>query len=305
MINILITGGTGTVGTTLTRMLLQQQYKVTILTRSLHRDKQLPNVEYALWDVEKRTIDTKALQSAHVIIHLAGAGVMDHKWTNAYKQEIIDSRVKGLDLIVDELQKIKHQVNTLISASAIGWYGGNNDAPYKEELPAASGFLGETCQLWEAAADRAMEAGIRVVKLRTGIVLAQEGGAYPEFKTSLKFGVAAVLGNGSQVVSWIDIEDLCSMYVYLIQHQQFSGAFNAVAPAPVSNKTLTLTIAKLLRKQFYIAMHVPSFILKMMFGERSIEILKSADVSSEKIKKTGFTFLYPSIETSVKHLEKL
>ncbi len=305
MINILITGGTGTIGKALTKMLLEQQYKVTILTRSLHPEKQLPNVQYALWDVEKKMIDTKALQAAHVIVHLAGAGVMDHKWTNSYKQEIIDSRVKGLDLIIDELKKINHQVNTLISASAIGWYGGNNNTPYTEDLSAASGFLGDTCKLWESAADRASEAGIRVVKLRTGIVLAQEGGAYPEFKTSLKFGVASILGNGSQMVSWIDLEDLCRMYIYLMQHQQFSGAFNAVAPAPVSNKTLTTTIAKLLRKQFYIPMHVPSFMLKIMFGERSIEILKSADVSSEKIRKTGFTFLYPSIETSVKHLENL
>lgn len=305
MINILITGGTGTVGSALTRMLIQQQYKVTILTRSLHTAQPLPGVEYALWNVDKKEIDKAALQKANVIIHLAGAGVMGHKWTNAYKQEIVDSRVKGLKLMIDELKKMNHQVNTLISASAIGWYGGDNSKSYTEELPAAPGFLGDTCKLWEAAADSAKETGIRVVKIRTGIVLAEKGGAYPEFKTSIKFGVASILGNGNQIVSWIDIEDLCRMYLYAIQHQNISGAFNAVAPAPVSNKTLTITIAKLLRKQFYIPMHVPSFMLKLLFGERSIEILKSADVSAAKIKLTGFTFLYPSIESSVKHLEKL
>ncbi len=305
MITILITGGTGTVGKALTQMLLQQRYKVIILTRSLHRGSEMPGVRYALWDVEKNQIDTDALLSANVIIHLAGAGVMDHKWTDVYKQQIIDSRVKSLDLILNELKKNHHQVNTLISASAIGWYGGKNDIPYTEDLPAAPGFLGETCRVWEAAADSAKEIGIRVVKIRTGIVLSQKGGAYTEFKSSMKFGIASILGSGNQIISWIDIEDVCRIYLHMIQHQQYSGSFNAVAPSPVTNKTLTITLAKLLKKQFYIPMHVPSFMLKLIFGERSIEILKSADVSSNKIKQTGFTFLFPSISSSIKHLENL
>ena len=144
--------------------------------------------------------------------------------------------------------------------------------------------------------------GIRVCKLRTGIVLSNDGGALVEFKKPLRMGIAAILGNGKQMISWIHIEDLCRMFIHAVENPKLNESFNAVAPYPVSNKTLTLTLAKLIRGRFFIPMHVPSFILKLMLGESSIEVLKSTTVSSDKIKSTGFTFYYPSIEAALKEL---
>ncbi len=143
---------------------------------------------------------------------------------------------------------------------------------------------------------------IRLVKLRTGIVLSNEGGALAEFKKPLRFGIAGILGSGKQVVSWIHIDDLCRMYIYAIENEKLSGTYNAVAPLPVNNKTLILKLSKMIRGEFYIPVYVPKFLLKIFLGERSIEILKSTTVSSEKIKNAGFIFLYPTVDAALKEL---
>jgi uncharacterized protein (TIGR01777 family) len=206
--------------------------------------------------------------------------------------------------LLDALKKGNHQVKTIVSSSAIGWYGPDKKTDYAfvETDAAEEDFLGTTCRQWEESISTAEILGIRVCKLRTGIVLSNEGGALVEFKKPLQMGIAAILGNGKQMVSWIHIEDLCRMFIHAIENPRLTGSFNAVAPMPVSNKTLTLTLAKLLRGRFFIPIHVPTFILKLMLGESSIEILKSTTVSCEKIKSTGFTFYYPSIDAALKAL---
>jgi uncharacterized protein len=306
MRTILIAGGTGLVGKSLVQQLLQKEYEVIILTRKLTDTPHQKNLSYALWNVKEGTIDADAFKKANAIIHLAGAGVMDKKWDETYKKEIEESRTKSSALLIDTLQKIDHKVEVMISASAIGWYGEDKipNHYFKENENADNAFLGMVCKKWEESVEVAEQIGIRVCKLRIGIVLSNDGGAYKEFRSPLKFGVASILGNGKQIVSWIHIDDLCRQFIFALENENISGSYNAVAPMPVSNKTLTLEIAKNVKGKFYIPIHVPDFILKIMLGGRSVEILKSSTVSCEKIKAAGFTFLYPSIEVAVEQIEK-
>ncbi|MEO6220884.1 MAG: TIGR01777 family oxidoreductase [Ginsengibacter sp.] len=304
---VLISGGSGLIGTNLTRHLIERNYKVIILSRDKNQPSPNSSISYAHWDINMQQIDAEVIQKSDYIIHLAGAGVMDKRWTAAYKKQVIESRTKSSDLLIKSLRENPNHVRSFVSASAIGWYGGDVK-PFKrnegfiETDHADNSFLGETCLLWEASVAPVAEMGIRLVKLRTGIVLSNDGGAYKEFKMPIKFGIAAILGSGKQLVSWIHIEDLCRMYIESIENNSLEGSYNAVAPEPVSNKKLMLLIADAIKNKFYIPIHVPEFLLSSILGQRSTEILKSATVSSKKIKSTGFTFLYPSIESAVEEL---
>jgi uncharacterized protein len=306
MKTILITGGTGLVGKALVKHLVQLNYTVIILTRNIANIVAEKNISYALWNVKEKKIDIEAVLKADVIIHLAGAGVMDKKWDATYKKEIEESRTMSSALIIDTLKKNKNKVTTLISASAIGWYGEDKKTGhfFTEDEKADEGYLGMVCKKWEESVEAATSLGIRVCKLRTGIVLSNEGAAYVEFKKSLKFGIASILGNGNQIVSWIHIDDLCRQFIYAMENEKLQGTYNAVAPNPISNKILTLQIATIIRPRFFIPLHVPTFILKIMLGSRSIEILKSTRVSTQKIIASGYNFLYATIEEAVKNLEK-
>ncbi len=306
MPTVLITGGTGLIGRSLARALTQQGYRVIILSRSIAGKQAEKNISYALWDIKKQYIDVEALQQADHIVHLAGIGVMDKKWTEAYKKEIMDSRIESSKLIIDALKNNINSVKAIVSTSAIGWYGPDAD-PVKEFVEtdaAADNFLGETCKLWEESIEPANVLGKRLVKLRIGIVLSTDGGAFREFKKPVQFGVAAILGSGKQIVSWIHIDDLCRLFIYAIENENINGCYNAVAPQPVNNKTLLLGLAKAMKGKFYIPVHVPAFIIKLMLGQRSIEVLKSATVGCKKIMDAGFRFEYDTIETALNHLVK-
>jgi uncharacterized protein (TIGR01777 family) len=310
MARVLITGGTGLVGTEVKNLLLQKGYEVVLLTRSTVSDK-----GYAHWDINAGTIDTTAIAEADYIIHLAGAGVADKRWSEARKQEILDSRTKSSALLVKALDETPNKVKAVISASAIGWYGPDNNngdnnlvaQGFVETDPSYPDFLGTTCAAWEAsiAPVTANINGLqkRLVCLRTGIVLSKQGGALKEFLKPLAVRMAAVLGNGQQMISWIDVRDLAKMFVYAIEHENMSGSYNAVAPSPVRNKTLTKTLASVLYGKFYITTYVPSFVLKIMLGEMSIEVLKSTTVSAQKIQDAGFVFDYPEISKSLSTLD--
>jgi uncharacterized protein (TIGR01777 family) len=278
---------------------------VIILSRQAGKKPVTANLTYAQWDVEAQTIDREAIEKADFIIHLAGAGVADKRWTNKRKQEILDSRVNSSRLIVSSLASIPNKVKAVVSASAIGWYGPDpvvpNPHPFTEEAPANDDFLGITCKRWEDSIEPVTQSGKRLVKLRTGIVLSKHGGALKEFLKPLKFGMAAILGSGRQVISWIHIDDLVNMFIAAIENEKMNGAYNAVAPHPVSNKELTLQLARS-RKKFYIPFPVPSFLLKLILGEMSLEVLKSATVSSNKIQESSFVFQYPSIDHALAHL---
>jgi uncharacterized protein len=304
MQTVLITGGTGLLGQSLVETLHQHDYHVIILTRSLQNKVSDDKTSYALWDVKARTIDVAAVQKADHIIHLAGAGVIDKKWTDAYKKEIIESRTESSRLLVNTLANNPHSVRSIVSASAIGWYGEDKmpGKAFTEDDPPDSSFLGETCRLWEESISAAEQLGIRVCKIRIGILLSRHGGAFAEFTRPVKFGFATILGSGKQMVSWVHVEDVCRIFLQAMQSTKMSGSYNAVSPSPADNKTLMLKIGEAIKGKFFIPVYVPAFVLKIMMGQRSIEILKSATVSCSKIKETGFTFIYPSLEAALAEL---
>ncbi len=305
---ILITGGTGLIGVALTDLLIEKGYKIIILSRnpSKNQHSKHPNVSYAAWDIKAQTIDDAAIRESDHIIHLAGAGIADKRWTRKRKEEIIESRTHSSGLLVKALKEIPNKVKSVISSSAIGWYGEDpqipNPKPFKESAPSAPGFLGETCEAWEKSIQPVTQLNKRLVILRTGIVFSKDGGAYYEFRKPLKFGFATILGEGRQIISWIHKEDIARIYIHAIEHPEMSGVFNAVTTHHVSNKSLILQIAQKLRGRFFIPVYVPSFALKLVLGELSVEVLKSATIDNEKIRHAGFQFLYPSLDSALNEL---
>jgi len=307
METILITGGTGLIGKAISKKLISEGYKVIILTRKLPIQQEDGQIAYAHWDVNNGKINQGAIQEADHIIHLAGANVAGGRWTTSRKKEIIESRVLSGKLIVKALHEFPNKVKTVISASAIGWYGPDpvipNLNPFVETDPADHSFLGATCKQWEEAIAPVIQQGKRLVTFRIGIVLSKEGGAYVEFKKPLQFGVASILGSGKQVVSWIHIDDLVNLLLYALRNEKIAGVYNAVSPKPSSNAELIKAIAKA-KGGFSITAKVPSIVLKLMLGEMSVEVLKSATVSSEKLQQEGFAFQYPDIQTAADHLQR-
>ncbi|HEV8504309.1 MAG TPA: TIGR01777 family oxidoreductase [Chitinophagaceae bacterium] len=310
---VLITGGTGVIGSALKDELLSRNYDIIIMTRSPEKYSNTPRVNYAKWDTEKQTIDGDAITKADYIVHLAGEGVADKRWTAKRKKQIVESRINGGTLLVKALRENINNVRAVVSASGIGWYGspaltvadgrGTEKNPFEETDPVAEDFLGTTCKEWEASIDPVISLGKRLVKFRTGPVLSKDSGAIKEFKRPLRFGIATILGNGKQIMSWIHIDDLVRLYSYAIEMERLNGIYNAVAPHPAANKKMILQLARTMRGKFYVPVFIPSFILKIVFGELSIEVLKSAAVSCKKIKGEGYHFLYPSLTAALHHVK--
>ncbi len=306
METVLITGGTGLIGKALTKVLFEKGYAVIILSRTPGKSiSSSPRLSYAAWDIEKKTIDKAAIEKANYIIHLAGASVAEKRWTDKRKQEIVESRIRSSALLLDAIHSYGNNLKAVISSSAIGFYGADNfsngEREFAENDLPSNDFLGTVCKQWEESIEPVTALGKRLVKLRTGIVLSNDGGALKEFNKPLKFGLATILGNGKQVLSWIHIDDLVNMFMYAMENEKMSSVYNAVAPNPVSNKELILQLAKK-RDKFFIPIYVPSFGLKVILGEMSTEVLKSATVSSEKIEEAGFKFKYPTIQTAIENL---
>jgi uncharacterized protein (TIGR01777 family) len=306
MQTVLITGGTGMIGQAFAKQLIANGYDVIILSRNPKRSSR-PHLTYAKWDLEKGEIDEYALVNTNIIVHLAGEGVADKRWTLKRKQAILDSRVQSGNLLVKALNENKHQVKTFIAASAIGWYGPDTakslEDGFVETDVSDDSYLGNTCKLWEQSTEAIGGMGIRLVRLRIGIVFNKKGGALAEFLKPAKFALATILGNGKQIVSWIHYHDLCKMIQYAIETPALHGVYNAVAPNSVTNKKLVLTIAKN-TYPIYFPSYVPSFVLKIMLGEMSIEVLKSTKVSAQKIQDAGFVFDFPNVEEAIVDLIK-
>ena len=315
MATVLITGGTGMIGKALTKALVEKNHDVIVLTRNVSKvsrykaqgtrhkaqsTKEITAVQYAEWNVEKQTIDKDAIAKADYIVHLAGTNLGEKRWTRKRKQEIVSSRVDSGRVIVDSLKEIPNHVKAVVSSSAIGYYGPDrkNGGAFKETDTAFNDFLGQTCKQWEESISPVTQLGKRLIVLRSGIVLSKEGGALPRFITPLRFGLATILGSGKQIMSWIHIDDLVRIYISAIENEKLSGVYNAVAPGTISSKEFVLTLTKT-RNKFFIPVRVPSVFLKLVLGEMSIEVLKSATVSCDKIKTEGFNFLYPSAESAL------
>ncbi len=300
--SILITGGSGLVGTALAERLLQTGYSVMILGRGIPKNPD-PRIRYFKWDIERGDLDEAAIRIADQVVHLAGAGVMDQKWSDDYKSQIVNSRVNSGKLLAASIQNIPNQIQRVISASAIGWYGQDQEPlhPFTENDPAATDFLGDCCQQWESSMHAIDDVVGQKVILRFGIVLSAKGGALAEFIKPLRFGLAAIMGQGQQATSWIHIDDLCHLLMHCMEQHMQAGVYNAVAPHPVQHSALIDAMKKASGKRSITA-HVPAWLLRLVLGEQSIEILKSCTVSSQKISATGFSFHFPRIEEAMADL---
>ncbi|MEI8278433.1 MAG: TIGR01777 family oxidoreductase [Bacteroidota bacterium] len=293
-----ITGGTGFVGKHLSNLLISQGHELIIFTRNPSSKKDQRQISYANWNLEERKCDVAALQQLDVMVHLAGEGIADKRWTTERKQQIVDSRVKGTQFLSQQLIEHAPHCHTFIAASATGFYGPDNGGKsFTEDALPYSDFLGDTCAQWEAATMK--NAGkIRTVILRFGIVLGKECGAFPAFAKPMYMGVMPILGSGKQIVSWIHVDDLAAMIYNTITHTSIVGIYNAVAPYPVSHKQLMHTIAHIMGG-WKLPISVPAILLKIVIGEMSIEVLKSCTVSAQKMLDTGFTFQYDKIDKAV------
>ncbi|MDR3693175.1 TIGR01777 family oxidoreductase [Mucilaginibacter sp.] len=294
-ISILLTGGTGLIGCSLTRQLLEKGYTVSHLSRSLGKD---PRVKTFLWDVHKGEIEEHSIDGVDIIIHLAGAGIADGRWTAERKKEIIDSRTKSIQLIYGLLKTKKHQVKSIISASAIGYYSDRGEELMTEDSPPFTDFMAKCCVEWEAAVDEGKALGLQVTKFRTGVVL-DKGGALAKMAAPVKLFVGAPLGSGRQWIPWIHVQDVIGMYLSAVENENFEGVYNMVAPNPVTNKQLTTAIAKQLHKPLWLP-NVPAFLLKLLLGEMSTIVLGSTKVSAKKIEAAGYKFTYREVSSALK-----
>ncbi len=296
--NILITGASGLVGTRLTELLLQNGSRVAHLGRA-KKDGSIPTYK---WDIQKNEIDSQAFEGMDTIIHLAGAGVAEKRWTAQRKTEILESRTKSTALLYEKLKSGDHTIKTFISASAIGYYGiDSNDQIIDEQFPQGTDFLAQVTGEWEREVDRMNELNIRTVKLRTGIVLSNKGGALMEMVKPIRLGVGSALGSGNQYLSWIHLDDLCGMFIKSTEDDQMHGAYNATGTSYCTNRELTKLIAKVLKKPLWLP-PVPGFVLKIIIGEMADIVLSGAKVSSAKIQKRGFQFKFTDLESTVSSL---
>lgn len=290
---ILITGASGLIGAKLTQRLLKHGYRVAHLGRS----KNTGSIEGFVWDPTKGTYDAEAMHKVDVVINLAGAGVADKRWTAKRKQMIRDSRIASVNLLAEMLKNTS--VETVIGASAIGYYGMSTDQKHFEESHSpGSDFLAQVTNEWEKAYEQIGDQRKRLVNFRIGIVLAKEGGALQEIAKPIRYFVGAPLGDGQQVLSWIHINDLCDMFLYAIENKDMEGAYNAVSPNPISNRQITKAIAKELKRPLLLPF-VPAFILKLLLGEMASIVLGGSVVSSKKIEGAGFTFSFKKIEAAL------
>jgi len=292
MQSILITGGTGLLGKYLTDALVIRGHTVRHLSRKPGKSTAIKTF---LWDIEQGTIDPECIVGVDTIVHLAGEGIADKRWTAERKKLLIESRTKSIALIYKLLETTPHTVKNVVSASGAGYYSDRGDEVMTESSLPAKDFLGECCVLWEKAVDEGTGLSLRVVKFRTGVVLTRDGGALPLLAMPVKLFVGSPMGNGKAWVPWIHWRDVVDMYILGIENQKLDGVYNMVAPNPVTNKQLTKAIAKQLHKPLW-APNVPAFALIMLLGEMSIVVLGSTKASSAKIEAAGFEFSFPTVE---------
>lgn len=291
LVTILITGGTGLVGQLLVTKLLAKNYTVRVLTRTPKNKN-----EFA-WDIASEYIDEKAFENLDYIIHLAGAGIADKRWSIKRKQEIIDSRTKSTELLLNKVKELKTPLRGFISASAIGYYGAiTSKEIFKETDTAANDFLGNVCKLWETSVLEFSKADIPTTILRLGIVLSKNGGALDKMKTP----VISPIANGKQFLPWIHIEDVADMFIFVLENN-LTGIHNAVAPQEQTSYSFSKLLAEKLKRPF-LPIGVPTFMLKLIFGEMSIILTTGSRISSKKIREAGFQFSHKELKKSLDSL---
>ncbi|HLT50157.1 MAG TPA: TIGR01777 family oxidoreductase [Aequorivita sp.] len=297
---VLITGATGLIGSELVRQCHYEGIAVNYLTTSKEKIEKSENYKGFYWNPKKGEIDIEAFDEVTAIINLVGASI-SKCWTKQYKKIILDSRVESINLLYDTLQNIDHNIVHFITASGVGVYPNSKTKLYTEEDNEIDDtFLAEVVVAWETAAAKFKNSGMEVSKVRTGVVLAKEEGALPKLIKPIKFGVGAPLGSGDQWQSWIHIQDIAGIYLFLLKNQ-LEGKYNAVAPNPVQNKKMTKMIASKLDSPLWMP-NIPAFTLKLLLGEMSVLVLEGQLVSSHKIEQLGYQFKFYNLENALQDL---
>ncbi|MCD6068191.1 MAG: epimerase [Bacteroidetes bacterium] len=299
MANVLITGASGLLGQPLSELLMKNGHSVTHIGR---KEKLQGKIKCYQWDIGKGTIDPRAFENIDTVVHLAGAGIADSRWTDERKKEIIDSRVQSGKMLINAINERKGQIRTFIGASAIGYYGAiTNETIYTETMPPHTDFMASVCTLWEESYNG--DAQTRKVIVRIGVVLSHEGGAFLKLSKTAKMGIASPLGSGKQYMPWIHIDDMAGVIFEAITNTAYTGIYNAVTPQHINNTEFTRELAKAYGKPMFMP-KVPAFLLKLMLGEMANIVLEGSRVSCEKLQKQGFTFQFPEITGAFANLSK-
>lgn len=299
MKTILITGGSGMIGRRLSEILFEKGYNVIWLSRERDLNAEIPQYR---WNYQKNEIDKEALEKANVIIHLAGSNLGEGMWTPRKQQNIVDSRVQTTKLLLGTVMMMSKRPEAFISASAVGYYGmhTSNKIYSEEDQPAQNDFLSTTCKEWENAANHFQEdLGIRTVILRTAFVISSENEGFEKMKTLTRFGLGAPLGTGNQYMSWIQLEDLCNLYVKAVENSHMRGVYNAVAPQQVTNAQFMKALAKETHRPF-IFPKIPAFMIRFFLREAAGMILEGSRVSAQKILTDGYQFCYPTVNEAIR-----
>lgn len=298
MENILISGGTGFIGKHVIAYLLATNpaVQLTVLVRSLEGLAMRKNVTYVLWDIEKQYIAPEVSEKIDTVIHLAGANIAEKRWTKERKASLLKSRTESSKLLVEWIKTKGKQVKTMVSASGIGWYGeGQPGQIFTEGDASGTDFLSQVCVQWEASTKPLEDLGVRVVWVRTGLVLDSAGGMWKALQQAFTFRVAPRFGSGEQIYSWIALQDIVRLYIFAAEHTAVKGPINAVSPYPLKQLDLVRALAKK-ESAFHFVFPIPAAFLDVLLGELAIELVKSAEVDAQKILSAGFVFAQPRIQ---------
>lgn len=299
---VLITGATGLIGREITEICHQKGIGVNYLTTGKDKIEQREDYRGFYWNPATGEIDTACLEKVGAIINLAGENVFQ-RWTSASKKRILSSRVNAADLLYKTLQENEHVIGQVISASAIGIYPSSYKKMYfEDEKTVDDSFLGKVVVEWESANNQFEELGLRVAKIRIGLVLAADQGALPQMQKPFKYNAGAALGNGQQWQSWIHVNDLARIFLHAMEHG-LTGAYNGVAPNPLRNKDLMREVARSMDKSIWLP-NVPGFMLKVMMGEMAEMILSSELAASKKIEESGFSFRFIRLTNALEDLKQ-
>jgi len=273
---ILLSGGTGLIGTELIALLNSKKHLLVNLVR--HKSHESDTSIY--WDYENKIIDSQRLEGIDAVIHLAGENISAKRWTEKQKKKILDSRILSTRLLVDAMRKLSQKPSTFICASAIGYYGDRGSEVVSEISEKGNGFLANVCEQWEQNTKDAKEAGIRVVNLRFGVILSENGGALKKMMLPFRFGLGGKIGSGSQYISWISLKDTISAIEFCLNKNDIAGPVNIVSPNPVTNADFTKILGKYLKRPTLFPL--PAFAAKMVLGEMADELL----LASTRVKPT-------------------
>ncbi len=298
---VIVMGGTGMLGRALTDALLMQQHTVSIFTREPERRRGLPpTVRLLQWTPQSPGAIAKHLREADVVVNLMGENIAAGRWTPARKRALVASRVETGRVLASAIRLAQPRPKVLLQASAVGYYGDRGDELVGESTPPGDDFLARLCVAWEASTATVEGLGVRRVVLRTGVVLSREGGALPRLLLPLRWGVGGPLGSGRQWVPWIHVADHVGAMIFLMTHERAEGAFNLVAPTPVTNAELTHALAQRLRRPAFF--RAPAFALRLLFGEMSTVLLSSQRVLPNRLLDAGYAFRYPLLDAALDNL---